>query len=148
MASFFFFFCSCFCFCFFIFYQCLQFVIIILAKENIYLLLLYLIRWRLIQCEVSSTLQYGRLCFSGHFGFCMYCYQHTMQLKHIVIRFSSKNQIFAYKTGIPTLKKSFLIILVFKLWPKRWFFLTISGSFGGHFKRCPISRISRNLKIF
>ena len=53
----------------------------------------------------------------------------------------------AYKTGILSRKKDFILILVSKIWPKRKF-LPILGDFGGHFEKPPLfgsSRIFRKI---
>ena len=55
--------------------------------------------------------------------------------------------MFRYETGILTLKSIFSSF-EYSYYGKNGDFLPIYGYFGGHFERCPISRISRILIIF
>ena len=51
----------------------------------------------------------------------------------------------AYKTGILTRKKYFILTLMSKIWPKR-VILPILGHFGGHFEKRPLFWISRSVE--
>ena len=48
----------------------------------------------------------------------------------------------AYKTGILTRKKYFILTLISKIWPKKSFLPNL-GHFGGHFEKRPLFGISR-----
>ena len=83
---------------------------------------------------------------SGHFGFYTYFCCQKMQLKHILLTdltFWITVLIWNWNSDF---KKHFILIWIFILWQK-WWFLTYLWIFWCHFEGCPISRISRILKI-